>query len=267
MIKSKILSHKHFFTSSEKEIAIYILNNFNEKTANLSITQLANKIHVSSAALTRFCQKIDMNGFKEFQYVLSEEVSASKNSNQSIELTEIITSLKETEKILNKEAISLVANKIWKTQNVYIYGEAFTHILAMTLSRKLNKINIPSRVYNVASDTGAILPKKDSVHIFISTSGRNPNILIGASKISMGKTKNQMIVSITASDFSNIEKYENVHIKGLSSDSGIGDPQELPTVGAHVIQFISDTLYKKIYKIDEKENDSIIFSLSSLRYK
>ncbi|WP_394582134.1 MurR/RpiR family transcriptional regulator [Cytobacillus firmus] len=49
------------FTSSESELAKYIIDNPDE-VSQLSINQIAKKIHISPATITRFCQKISFSG-------------------------------------------------------------------------------------------------------------------------------------------------------------------------------------------------------------
>ncbi|NQZ29355.1 MAG: MurR/RpiR family transcriptional regulator [Mycoplasmatales bacterium] len=271
MLKTRISTIKNEYTKSERKIADYILSNYNKKTGELSITQLANLLSVSPAGITRFCQKLKMRGFKEFQNELLTELNLTEtkgSSNLPSTLQEIIISLEKTNEILNYNELTLVANKIWETNNVYVYGEAFTYLMAQTLSRKLNKINIPSTYYNVASDVGMILPKENSVHIFISTSGQNPNVRRVVKKICANKRINkQIIVSLTASRTTNIEDFENAHINGVFYDTTGDDSFELPSVSAIVIQYVMDTLFAEVYSKNKEFNDKIIRDLSSYQRK
>ncbi|WP_168380664.1 MurR/RpiR family transcriptional regulator [Mycoplasma todarodis] len=271
MLKARLLSNKTEYTKSDRKIADYLITNYNEKTAKMSITQLGKALNVSAAGITRFCQKLKMRGFKEFQNEMFTElnlIKAKESSGLPPVAKEIIISLEKTSQIMNYDEIHLVAEKIWKTKNVFIYGEAFTHLLAQTLSRKLNKINIPSTYYNVASDIGMILPKNNSVHIFISTSGKNPNTRKVVKKICTNqKTEKQMIVSLTASKNTNIEEYENSHINGAFFDTSGIDPYELPSISAIVIQYIMDVLFKEVYLKNKKQNDKIIREISRYQGK
>ncbi|CAM9136992.1 MurR/RpiR family transcriptional regulator [Mycoplasma todarodis] len=271
MLKTRISTNKNEYTKSERKIADYILSNYNNKTGELSITQLAKLLSVSPAGITRFCQKLKMRGFKEFQNeLLTElELTGTKHSNGlPSTLQEILISLEKTNEILNYDELTLVANKIFETNNVFVYGEAFTHLMAQTLSRKLNKINIASTCYNVASDIGMILPKENSVHIFVSTTGQNPNIRRVVKKICANqKTKKQIIVSLTASRTTNIEDFENAHINGVFYDAMGDDSFELPSVSAIVIQYIMDALFAEVYSKNKELNDKIIHDLSSYQRK
>ncbi len=271
MLKTRISTNKNEYTKAERKISDYILTHYNKQTAKLSITQLANLLDVSPAGITRFCQKLKMRGFKEFQNELITELNLTemkRSSGLPSALQEIMISLEKTNEILNYEELILVANKILETNNVYVYGEAFTHLMAQTLSRKLNKINILSTCYNVASDIGMILPKENSVHIFISTTGQNPNIRRAVTKICANqKTSKQIIVSLTSSRSTNIEEYENAHINGVFFDTTGEDSFELPSVSAIVIQYIMDTLFAEVYSKNKELNDKIIHDLSSYQRK
>ncbi|WP_300080036.1 hypothetical protein [uncultured Thomasclavelia sp.] len=66
----KKLELANHFSSSEKSIASYILNN-TEEILNLSTIELAKKTYTSPATIVRLCQKLDFKGYNDFKIALS----------------------------------------------------------------------------------------------------------------------------------------------------------------------------------------------------
>ena len=72
MIISK-LEKKENFTNNENEIADYILKHLDEVHL-LSAESLAKKAFVSKATVVRFCRKLGVKGYRDFQRSLDKEV-------------------------------------------------------------------------------------------------------------------------------------------------------------------------------------------------
>ena len=72
MIISK-LEKKENFTNNENEIADYILKHLDEVHL-LSAESLAKKAFVSKATVVRFCRKLGVEGYRDFQRSLDKEV-------------------------------------------------------------------------------------------------------------------------------------------------------------------------------------------------
>ena len=89
---------------------------------------------------------------------------------------------------------------------------------ALFFQRLLLKINIEAVAINVASDLSLIMPNNDAVFIFISNSGKNPNIRKAALKIK-STNESQFICSISGSADSNIDYLSNVIFTGYSISS------------------------------------------------
>ncbi|WP_236712715.1 MurR/RpiR family transcriptional regulator [Peribacillus muralis] len=61
------------FTKTEEELAKYILQH-PEEVSQLTISQIAKKLHISAATITRFCQKLAFSVFNEFKHELKRFV-------------------------------------------------------------------------------------------------------------------------------------------------------------------------------------------------
>ncbi|TCG10269.1 MurR/RpiR family transcriptional regulator [Mycoplasma marinum] len=267
MLKNIMSSKKQTFSKSDWKIYNYLIDANNDWRKS-SITQVSKKIGVSNAAITRFCQKINFSGWKECQntYKMEKENSSFYEGVEQ-SLNEIIYSLSRTDEQLNKESLKIIAKKIISTNRVFLYGESFTMILAKYFQMKLNKISINATYVNVASESGSILPKENSVHIMISTSGMNPNIKFAVEKLRTISVKNQTVYSIGARKYCNVEDEVNEHVNGLFFQANNQNQFELPSLANHVIQYILDILFKYVYEENEEYNNYLIerFAVRKIR--
>lgn len=260
VIKKSINDNFNLLTNSEKNLSKWIINN---DWIAKSIVEISTESGHSISTINRFCKKIGFLGFKEMKAL---KVFHQKNYNDISVLDnfcvkDIIYSLKETAKSISQSEIDFIGNKIIDKQKIYFYGESFTFIIAQYISRKFSKINFESRALNVSSDLSLIIPIKDAVHIFISNSGRNPNIKLACKKIFASKDK-PFIVSITSSNKNNIEKMTNSFINGSFYSSINQDNYELPFVCQYISQYILDAIFNNVYFKKREYHAQIINNIS-----
>jgi DNA-binding MurR/RpiR family transcriptional regulator len=209
---------------------------------------LSKEINVSVSAINRFSKKLGFQGFKDLKSIILYQQKIYNNLKENNPFyNDVQFSFNESNKKINIKEIEFIVQKIIDKKNIYFYGESFTYILAEYISRKFNKINYKSRTYNVASDLSIILPQKNVVHIFISNSGKNPNIKKACEKIQQ-KNQNQIIISITSSSNSNIKKNSNSHVHGSFYSSIEQDEFELPSISQYITQYILDIIFNNVYK-------------------
>ncbi|NQZ28789.1 MAG: MurR/RpiR family transcriptional regulator [Mycoplasmatales bacterium] len=267
MLKDRMSIKKEDFTSTDLKIYKFINNENNSKHFMKSITQISEVIGVSSSAITRFCQKVQYSGWKELQGKIKYEMKerTSKYDGVSKELHQMIYSLSRTDKSINKKAISIIANKILEADFIFIYGEAFTKIQAHAFRLKLNKININAQDFEVAGETGFILPKKNSIHIFISMSGMNPNVKRAVNKLTTIKMANQSIYTVGATPNSNVSNLINEHIGGEFIQANSQDPYELPSTAGYVTQYILDRIFDEVYDNNSESNKKLIQKFAKVK--
>ena len=263
MLRDKIEFNKNKFTKTDKKIKDWILKDSSRDLFDKSISLTSQKIGVSPSAITRFCHKIKLSGWNELQIIFKKEQTNTKGYQKiSNEINDIIFSLSKTEKNLSKESIKLITKKILNSNNVIIYGESFTEILAMRFSRKLNKIGISSQTLNVASDLGIIMSKKNTVHILLSMSGMNPNIKYATNKILNTKYIDQTLFSIGSNNYSNIKNVVNDFINGEFYQTNDINPYELPYVADFVMEYILNKIFSSVYFYNKNDNDKLIKEIS-----
>ncbi len=262
MLRDRINFHSKEFTKNDNKICTWLLKE-DKGLLPSNIIAAAELMGVSTSALTRFCQKIQLKGWNELVFSLKQETKEkdkSRASNQT--LNDIIYSLSRTENSLNKNAIQLLAKKINEKEHVYLYGESFTELASIQFTTKLNKIGISTRVFNVASDTAIIMPRKNSIHIMISMSGMNPNIKAVVNKIQKQAKEKQIIYAIGSTKYSNVANDVNEFIGGEYYQSSALDPYELPDIANYIITYILNKLFDAVYIANKESNDESISNIA-----
>lgn len=165
-----IQNHFEEFTKSEKEIAIYIINNPQE-IFRYNILDLVKLTKTSKSAIIRFTQKLGYNGFTEFKFDLRRAIISNDNEfieNNSIIRTYIECLTQMEAEIDNKQIISFAKN-ILNAHNIKIIGNGRTYNSAYQFKQRLLKIGIDSEALQELSlirDSLSILNKGDMVIIF-----------------------------------------------------------------------------------------------------
>jgi len=158
------------YTNSERIIADYIINNFNNITYD-TLSTLAQKIGVSTTSIIRFAKELDFNGYSELQesiraYAMSDDpFNVAKNfreiENKNISelfdssLNKDIDNLKKTINSLSKDDLEKSIDYLAKSRRVYVigYNESFT--LAYYMAIRLGQV-------------------RESVHLLQSVGGMYP---------------------------------------------------------------------------------------------
>ena len=262
MIEKLIKENKYKFTKAEKNLSNWILkNNWNKK----SITKISKESGESIATINRFAKKNGFVGFKDMKSLSTFHKQNYKNYiNNNFYLNDVFYSYKETSKKLPIDEINFIVKKILEKRKIYFYGQSFTFILSNYVARKFMKINFNVEIFNTSSDLSIILPNKDVVHIFISNSGRNPNIKKACKKI-YNEDKNQTIISLSASSKNNIQEYSNSYINNFFYSSIDQDPFELPFISYYINQYVLDIIFNLVYEKNLQKNKEIIESISKLK--
>lgn len=89
------------FSDLDFSIYNFIINNV-DKVTYMTIRELAEEAHVSTASITRFCQKVDCEGFSEFKIKFKMQLSKTKKMNFSNDITGIEVFLNRIENLFIK---------------------------------------------------------------------------------------------------------------------------------------------------------------------
>ena len=202
------------FTSSEAELAKYIIQNPVE-ISQLSINQIAKKIHISPATITRFCQKISFSGFNEFKHELKRysDLKNKPNMNNDIKKIDYFAKLYQnhldiietTFRKMNYLDIQQAASLIDRAAKVHVYGVGSSGIAAHEFKWKFFRIavNVESITDPHQAVMDAALSTENSLIIGISVSGKTKEV---NNALKIAKKQGATILSITSEKESEIAK-------------------------------------------------------------
>ena len=212
------LEKKENFTNNEKEIADYILRHL-EEIHLLSAENLAKKAFVSKATVVRFCRKLGVERYREFQRSLDKEVMKIQgmlseepvNSETTYEeIISIIPSLYErvigaTKLNLDTPVMEKIIKKLKNTKKIEMYGTGISYILAKLASFKFMTLGIESAAYDGLNEHYIISAEKGEkdMALIISLSGNNPYMIRIAEYL---KKRNVFVVGIGNGSSEEIKK-------------------------------------------------------------
>ncbi len=196
-ILALLQNYKPDFSPTEMNIANYVLSN-PEDVYGLSIHELSAKTYVSSATITRFCHKLHLEGYREFQALLAVELAVSNqettahvaNAGPACSTQEIISrntrkniqSVEMTQKCNSPEAYDQAAQMIKDAKNICMLGMGASFLASRDFFHKLIRIR---KNCSSSSDWHVQLVQAESMDegdlvIALSYSGLTPEILIAA---------------------------------------------------------------------------------------
>lgn len=215
------------FTSSESELAKYIIENPDE-ISQLSINQIAKKIHISPATITRFCQKISFSGFNEFKHELKRYIDLKNKPTVSSDIKEIDyfsnlyqnhleiieTTFRKMTYLDIQQAVSLLTD----AKKVQVYGIGNSGIAAQEFKWKFFRIGI--QVESITDPHQAVMDaalcSDSSLIIGISVSGNTKEVI---DAIKMAKKQGASILAITSDKTSELSKLADLSLLVMGKSS------------------------------------------------
>ena len=181
---------------SYKKILAFVQEN-QDVISNMSITQLANKLQLDAATITRFCQSLGFSGYGNFKFFLkhnadsyvfekSETFQESDSSKDTMEKVKnfYMQSIKEVVELLDPMQVEFAVRKICSAKTVHLYAQGGNITSAYYAQFVFWQMGIPCYVF---TDPGLALPaashlSKDDVAIGMCLSG-SAKIVVDAMKI------------------------------------------------------------------------------------
>ena len=224
----QIQSYYDDLTKTDKEIAVYIINNPRDVVTQ-PLDEIARKTGSSKSAMSRFAQRIGYNGFTEFRYEMARFLVSHGNSDQSKSDQDPIQIITKTysdyilrmAEVLDRTQIDRIADVFAKNDNIKIFGINRSYNSACQLKQRLARIgfsNISSEGDNaVIGDYLASADKKDVFFIFSTTD----NTKYYTSRMKEVAQSGCKIIFITANPSLPFRKqcYEYAVVPRISKDS------------------------------------------------
>ena len=223
----KIQSYYEDLTKTDKEIAIYAMNNPRD-VATQPLEYLAKVTGSSKSALSRFAQRIGYAGFTEFKFDIARFL-VSHNDEKEVGNEDPITRITRTYsdyilkmgESLDPKQIDRIAEVIPNSRNVKIIGFNRSANSANQLKQRLIRIGYS----NISSeDDSAVISdilssgSDDDVYVIFTTTD---NTRFFSSHLKDNKDKKYKIICITCNPSLPFKKqcYEYIAIPRISRDS------------------------------------------------
>lgn len=272
---NQICASMDTFFETEKKIGNFIIHHPKE-IVDMTVGELAKECQVSEASVSRFCKKIDMNGFHHLKISIAKEmVSQSEDDELSnhISVDDLEQSLKnilankvaeltQTVSMMNSENLQDILKRINNAQNVLFAAVGNTVPVAMDGAYKLNQIGI-SAVSTPVWETQLAYSynlSPDDVVIAISNSGESTGVI---NILEAAKQKKATTISITNSEKSTIAKISDYHITTATREKLFLDEYRFSRVSATMV---IEVLYLFLTYMRKEAYDSIIQHESSIAF-
>lgn len=250
-------------SEAEQLVAYYVLANSDE-VIHLSTQQLAQKVGVSNATITRFCKSIGAKGFPDFKIILSAEQSTPATILEEIKPTDsldqikqqlrlrITNALSETETLVQNEAIVSGSKLIHQANDIVIFGIGASYVIAKDLAQKFIRIG---KLVLDTQDTHLIISAlssrpKGKLMILISNSGEKKEIDI------IAKVCNELsipIISIVSNAASSLARKSTVSLVHSQSEQ-VDSLRSAATASLIAQHYIVDLLYYHYLAVDYEQH-------------
>lgn len=181
------------FNETEVRLYKYIVDN-GDKILYMTIRELADKVHMSTSTILRFCNKMNYDGYNEFKKVLDKYLHQIQESPPKEDLSELLNYFFRTNTNSFEQKIEQGAELITKAETVIFAGMGSSGTLARYGARYFSNlgkfsIGLEDPYYPIMKDK-----LKETVVVVLSVSGETKEVinLINQFKISSCK-----ILSIT----------------------------------------------------------------------
>lgn len=227
MIVEKLKEKKNF-TGNEIVIAEYILDNM-AKIQKMTADELAKETYTSKASVVRFCKKMNVEGYRNFQRKLEAELNEiyrisclinKEPINKESTIKDIIhtipsiyeTALVNTKLLFEEETIAKVIFKVTHAQSIELYGAGVCQTIARLAAFKFNSVGVDSVSFDGINEHYVTLnkDKPNKVALLLTLSGANPYIITCAKYL---KRNGYYIVGIGGNNHEELSRYCNDYIE------------------------------------------------------
>lgn len=220
----KINRYLDDLSPSEKLVGDFLIN-YPNKVIQMTTAELAEKLDVSMATISRFCKRVYNKSFANVKVEIARYLSdmntesASEIMHWADDFTDIPTKLKSN--ILKVCNYVMIANDpktiqdavdlIHKSETVFLFGVGASAVIAMDLQQKLMRIK-KKTIFHNDSNFGILnsnIASPNDVIVAISFSGRTQEVLIAARN---AKKRGVKVISMTGNTRNPLESLADISI-------------------------------------------------------
>lgn len=195
-------------TDSEKTVADFFISNVNEKE-DFSASNIAEKLHVSEASLTRFSKKCGFTGYREFIYLYKDNIAANPLKHRKLtkkvlaDYDEILT---KSYSLINEEQIEHIIEFIIEAKRVYFYGIGSSGLVAQEMKSRFMRLGLHCDAFtdpDMIKMNSALLDE-NCVVIALSISSETPVILTAFEQAHKNSAKTVLFTANRISAFKSV---------------------------------------------------------------
>ncbi|MFS0598888.1 MurR/RpiR family transcriptional regulator [Peribacillus frigoritolerans] len=250
------------FTKTEEELAHYILQR-PEEVSQLTISQIAKKLHISPATITRFCQKLAFSGFNEFRHELKRFVDLRNTPKNMKNIKQVdyfaklyqdhLGIIDNTFHITTYDNIQKAVSFLTKANKIHVYGIGSSGIAAQEFKSKFFRIGLTVEAITDPHQSmmDAALSNENSVVIGISISGTTKEVI---SAVKIAKKQGACILVFTGDKNSVLSQLGDLTLL-VTSKNSMHMGQNISPLLPLLLLF--DLLYTELVAKDYKNRISI----------
>lgn len=196
------------FSDLDYEVYNFILKN-SDKISYMTIRELANEAHVSTTTITRFCRKLNCDGFSEFKVRYKMEAEKNKSKAPKFDSSIVQDFLQRSNSEDFQSQLDKIASIIAQKKHVIFLGAGNSGIIADYASRYFCNVGIFSTGVNNPMFPINLEVPNETVIVTLSVEGEIGMIVNNSDMLKRSKAT---IVSITNSKDSTLAKISDYNI-------------------------------------------------------
>lgn len=196
------------FSHLDYEIYNFILKN-SEKISYMTIREVAKEAHVSTTTITRFCKKLNCDGFSEFKVRYKMELDKEQKQSKIFDSSIILDFFQRVNTETFQKKLNDIASEIASKKHVIFMGVGNSGIVAEYASRYFCNMGIFSTGINTPMFPMQIELPDETIVIALSVEGET-DLLVENS--GLAKRSKVTIVSVTNSNNSTLAKLADYNI-------------------------------------------------------
>lgn len=209
---SRLYGRRRKLSELENRVFEYILRN-PKAIENMTADELANRLYISTATVSRTAKHLGFKGFQELKYAMKQytemikgEAGASSDRSDFRKLSQTMEShLHQTFELLAQEPVEQIVEMMMKAETIEVFGLGGSMPICIDVARKLTFLGKKANARMDWDEQQAVslsLTPND-LAIMISNSGETISIMEYATNLE----KNQVpILAITGNKGSSLEK-------------------------------------------------------------
>lgn len=198
----------------------YLMKN-KEKVTYMTVRELADEVHVSTATVMRFCRKAGFDGYSEFKVKFKMFLNEEKNKKHQVneDIQEIQEYFQKISSEIHQKELDEIADVVRDAKQVIFIGLGTSGILGKYGVRYFSNLKKFSQ-YIEDPYFPIMEGMSDAVVIALSVSGETEQVVQMASDFKKNKCK---IISITNKSVSTLSKLSDYSLSYYVTDHDMGN--------------------------------------------